>query len=169
MTNASPARQSHNQRHERASLRILEPTRRANGPMPEASKVEIASQAERSINPGAVLDLYAAEQWWPERTLSEVTAVLLTGPAVGAWTADRLVGFARAVTDGHFRAYVEDVVVAPDVRRAGVGSLLVTRLLELIPPTAVTTLFCRRHLTDFYAGHGFHQTSQLVMHRQTDS
>jgi hypothetical protein len=77
--------------------------------MPEKIRLEIASQAERPIDPSAVLELYASEQWWPERTRSQVADVLRTGPAVGAWTAHRLVGFARAVTDGVFRVYVEDL------------------------------------------------------------
>jgi predicted GNAT family N-acyltransferase len=55
------------------------------------------------------------------------------------------------------------------VRHAGVGRLLVARLLEIVPRTAVISLFCSRDLTDFYAGHGFHPTSQLVMHCQIDS
>jgi ribosomal protein S18 acetylase RimI-like enzyme len=60
--------------------------------------------------------------------------VLGFGPAVGAWAGDRLVGFVRAVTDGAFRAYVEDVIVAPDARGAGIGRSLIDHLLRLVPP-----------------------------------
>ena len=137
--------------------------------MPERIGVEVTSHAERPIDPSGVLDLYAAEQWWPDRTRSQLAEVLEAGPAVGAWMADRLVGFARAVTDGAFRVYVEDVVVAPDARHAGIGRLLVAHLLELVPPAAVTSLFCSRDLSDFYAERGFHPTGQLVMHREPDS
>jgi GNAT superfamily N-acetyltransferase len=63
-------------------------------------------------------------------------------------------------------AYGEDVVLAPDVRGQGIGRLLVSRLLELVPPTAVTSLFCSPALTRFYAETGFRTTSQVVMHHQ---
>jgi hypothetical protein len=48
------------------------------------------------------------------RTAGQVSAVLRASPAVGAWHGQDLVGFARAVTDGILRAYVEDVVASPD-------------------------------------------------------
>jgi GNAT superfamily N-acetyltransferase len=69
------------------------------------------------------------------------------------------------LTDGAFRAYVEDVVLTPDARGAGIGQLLVERLLQLTPPAAVTTLFCSPQLTGFYARSGFRASSQIVMHR----
>ena len=48
---------------------------------------------------------------------------------VTAWDGPRLVGFARAFTDGAFLAYVNDVAVHPDYQRHGVGTELVKRLL----------------------------------------
>lgn len=133
--------------------------------MPRLTDVEVRSHAERPIDPTDVIGLYVAEGWWPERLRPELAAVLENGPAVGAWIAGRLVGFGRAVTDGAFRAYVEDLVVAEDVRGAGIGRLLVDHLLEQLPPAAVTSLFCSESLTEFYAGSGFHGTSQVAMHR----
>ena len=137
--------------------------------MPRMTGVEVSSHAERPIDPGEVIGLYAAEGWWPERSSSQLAAVLESGPAVGAWAEDRLVGFARAVTDGVFRGYVEDVIVAPDARAAGIGRLLVDRLLHLLPATAVTSLFCAPSLTGFYTDSGFRPTEQAVMHHHPDA
>ena len=136
-----------------------------DGTVPKSTGVVVSSHGERSIDPADVLDLFAAVGWWPERTRAQLAAVIQSAPAVGAWSGDRLVGFARAVTDGMFRAYLEDVVLAPDLRGEGIGQLLVTRLLEFLPPTAVTSLFCSPALTRFYAETGFRATSQVVMHR----
>ena len=41
---------------------------------------------------------------------------------VSAWDGDRLVGFARALGDGVYRALVDDVVVDEDWRGRGVGT-----------------------------------------------
>lgn len=134
--------------------------------MTDAIGTEFRSHAERRVDPGAVLALYATEGWWPERTSSQLATVLELGPAVGAWAGDRLVGFVRAVTDGAFRAYVEDVIVAPDARGAGIGQALTDHLLQLLPATVVTSLFCAEPLTALYAASGFRRTAQIVMHRQ---
>ncbi len=142
---------------------------RDNATVPGIPEVVVRSHAERPIDPGDVIGLYSAEGWWPERSRPQLAAVLDAGPAVGAWAGDRLVGFARAVTDGVFRAYVEDVVLAPDARGAGVGQVLVDRLLRMLPPTAVTSRFCPSSLAGFYAGSGFRPTGQVVMHRRPDA
>ena len=70
----------------------------------------VVPQSVREIPAEGVLRLYAAVGWWPERTAGQVSAVLRASPAVGAWHGQDLVGFARAVTDGILRAYVEDVI-----------------------------------------------------------
>ena len=84
----------------------------------------MVSNGEREIPAEGVLKLYRAEGWWPERTAEQVRAVLRGAPAVGAWRGQDLIGFARAVTDGILRAYVEDVIVSPDWRGMGVGQAL---------------------------------------------
>lgn len=40
--------------------------------------------------------------------------------AIGVWEENELVGFARVVSDGIFRAYIEDVVVHESVRNKGI-------------------------------------------------
>jgi len=84
----------------------------------------VVPNGQREIPPEGVLELYRAEGWWPERTAEQVRAVLSSAPAVGAWHGQDLIGFARAVTDGILRAYVEDVIVSPDWRGMGVGQAL---------------------------------------------
>lgn len=125
---------------------------------------------DRPITPVSVIALYSDAGWWPERTPSQVALLLAAGPTVGAWSSDdRLVGFARAVTDGVCRAYVEDVVVASALRGSGVGrrlmDALVDRLDLILSPGAVVSLFCGPDLVPFYEKGGFAFTSQQVGHR----
>ena len=102
--------------------------------------VEVMSQAERSIDPGVRPSARGPATAWSDSTERSPTAL--------------------------FRVYVEDVVVAPDARGAGIGRLLVERLLQLAPPEAVTSLLCFPSLIDFYAANAFRPTQQVVMHRQ---
>jgi GNAT superfamily N-acetyltransferase len=131
-----------------------------------SSEIAVASHADRPIPAREVLALYRAEGWWPERTARQVNGALAAGSAVGAWHDETLVGFARAVTDGVLRAYLEDVVVARRFRGTGVGQSLVCRLLAQLDPIPVVSLFCSRELVAFYEATDFRPTAQVVLHRR---
>ena len=47
--------------------------------------------------------------------------MLKNSKGIGVWEENELVGFARVVSDGVFRAYIEDVVVHESVRNKGIG------------------------------------------------
>ncbi len=112
-----------------------------------------------------MLALYREAAWWPERTADQVGAVLRTCPAVGAWQGEQLIGFARAVTDGVLRAYIEDVIVAPGCRGSGIGQALIRRLADELRAIPVITLFCSPELVGYYENSSFSATRQVVMHR----
>ena len=118
----------------------------------------------RPIPPGSVLRLFAEVGWWPERTAEDVAAVLASGPAVGAWEGDELVGFARAISDGRVRAYIEDVVVAGSHRRAGVGHALIETLHAELAGLDVASVFFHRDLESFYGDLGYVPTKQVCAH-----
>jgi ribosomal protein S18 acetylase RimI-like enzyme len=126
---------------------------------------QIATHREREIPPAAVRALYRQEGWWPERSEDDLAAVIGIGPAVGAWQDDRLVGFARAVSDGHFRAYVEDVVVDKSCRGSGCGAALIDALHVELAGIDVVSLFCHEDLAGFYRRVGYRFTSQRIAHR----
>lgn len=46
----------------------------------------------------------------------------------GAWKYDVLIGFAGAVSDGDFRAYIEDVVIHKEYQKSGIGTKIVSLL-----------------------------------------
>jgi predicted GNAT family N-acyltransferase len=71
--------------------------------------------------------------------------------------SDRLVGFARAITDRSFLAVVLDVIVAPDVRGTGLGARLMDELLarpELADVESIEVV-CQPELIAFYRRWGF--------------
>ena len=51
----------------------------------------------------------------------DIEKMLKNSIAIGVWEENELVGFARVVSDGVFRAYIEDVVVHENVRNKGIG------------------------------------------------
>jgi ribosomal protein S18 acetylase RimI-like enzyme len=136
--------------------------------MPGAA-LEIIAHSERPIRPQDAVDLFREEGWWPSRTTAITSAMLENSLAVGAWRDSRLVGFARAITDGVERAYVEDVVVAQTDRRSGIGVQLVAALMARLAHIPTVSLFCSAEHVDFYKLNGFHRTRQVVMHREKEA
>jgi len=129
-------------------------------------QISVIPHRERPVPPDRLRRLYDHLGWWPERSEAAIAAMLSGTIAVGAWHEDELVGFARAVTDGLFRAYLEDVAVHADHRRQGIGSRLVARLLRELGDVDLTSLFCQPDLVAVYEPLGFRPTRQVVLHRR---
>ena len=70
---------------------------------------------------------------WQHRTRDpERLAQMVLGSMYGvsAHDAEKLVGYARAISDGAFNAYVSTVAVLPEYQRRGIGRELIRRLLD---------------------------------------
>ncbi len=122
-------------------------------------------QHEQPICVGKIKTLYDSVGWWPERKEIDIEKMLKNSIAIGVWKENELIGFARIVSDGVFRAYIEDVVVHESVRNKGIGENMLTMLLEEISHIHIVSLFCGEKLLQFYGEQQFQATKQIVMHR----
>jgi predicted GNAT family N-acyltransferase len=124
--------------------------------------VEFSSQ--RRVAPEDVLRLLRQTAWGAERTEADVAQALRTAPLhVSAWMDGRLVGFARALTDGVYRGFVEDVVVDESVRAQGIGRGLLRELLDQLADVELVALDCGDELVPFYASLGFVRSGNARM------
>ena len=129
--------------------------------------IEVSTALDRRIEAADVRRLYDGAGWWPEWQPDSIACAIAASVAVGAWDGERLVGFARALTDGVHRAYVEDVVVDPDYRGQQVGERVVAALVEALGDVHIVSLFCQPDRVPFYARNGFRPSeSQVMMHRE---
>ena len=76
-------------------------------------------------------ELFALGAFWAkERKIEDMAiAIANSNPVVTVWDNERLIGFARATSDGIYRAAIWDVVVHPDYRGCGLGRKLVETVL----------------------------------------
>jgi len=115
------------------------------------------------LTEGQAADLHALYQreWWTRgRTLEQTLEMLRnTDHVLGVCDAKsgRLLAFARVLTDGVFRAFVYDVIVAEELRGRGLGSRLMRRLLEhpVLRGVSQVDLACRPEREAFYRRLGF--------------
>jgi len=107
-----------------------------------------------------LVNLFAGEWWAAQRSRTAIDRMLdHTDVVVGLVDigSDRLIGFARAVTDRTFLAVVLDVIVDQAYRGRGLGARLMDELLmrpELAEVDSVE-LVCQPELIDFYRRWGF--------------
>ena len=94
-----------------------------------------------------------------ERLVRDATRV------VGLYHDDRLVGFARAVSDGVAFVYLADVYVLPEHRGRGLGLELVRELVEASPLAERKWLLHTRDAHGLYAKLGFGPPSERLMER----
>jgi GNAT superfamily N-acetyltransferase len=79
-----------------------------------------------------LLDLYGSVGWTAYTARPDVLRAALAGSSfvVTARRGGRLVGLARAVSDGATICYLQDILVRPDEHRTGVGRALATAVLD---------------------------------------
>ncbi|HLO47531.1 MAG TPA: GNAT family N-acetyltransferase [Kamptonema sp.] len=69
--------------------------------------------------------------WARERSLEDLEiAIRYSEPVVSVWDGDRMIGFARATSDGIYRATIWDVVINQDYQGGGLGRKLVQTVLS---------------------------------------
>ncbi|WP_204953491.1 GNAT family N-acetyltransferase [Metabacillus crassostreae] len=113
------------------------------------------------------MKLYNNVGWWAERKEQDIDNMLKCEVSVGAWKEGILIGFARAVSEGNFRAYIEDVVIHKEFQKIGIGTKIVSRLVDELSHIDVINLFCEYELIPYYEKNNFrYSKSHFVMHRK---
>lgn len=102
---------------------------------------------------GKFIDVYASD-----RILLRKPTVKLYEDIQEFWVADvggRVVGCGALHVMWEDLAEVRSLAVVPELRRTGVGHLILGRLIEVAAELGVRRIFCLTFEVDFFAGHGF--------------
>jgi GNAT superfamily N-acetyltransferase len=107
-----------------------------------------------------LVELYRKEWWTTGRQRSDVARMLAGSDVVLALqepTSRRLAAFARALTDGVFKALVFDVIVDPAYRGQGAGRVIMDALMDhpALANVRHVELYCLPELAPFYRRWGF--------------
>lgn len=124
---------------------------------------EIRYEVVRSAPVEAIVALYEAGGWWRESPRArELVPALVAGSfcfVVARDASGRIVGMARAISDGVSDAYVQDVVVLPSERGRGIGRELVARVVGFCRERGLEWigLLAEPGTEPFYRGLGFRE------------
>ncbi len=114
------------------------------------------------VEPEDLQALFEHAPWARGRTVKEIRIMLEnTDYHFSAWDGQRLVGFARVLTDRIYRATLWDVVVHPDYQKRGVGEELMNRVLSHPVLSRVDKFWLNtRDKSRFYEKFGFVRSDQ---------
>ena len=103
--------------------------------------------------------------WARSRTMEDLqTPLTNSNPVVTVWASDRLIGFARATSDGIYRAAIWDVIVDPDYQGMGLGRKLVQTVLSHPLVSKVERVYLTTtHQQSFYERIGFERNETTTM------
>ena len=121
---------------------------------------------ERPIKPEQLQILLRQTDWANDRSLDGIQKMLdATYLVLGAWEGDRLIGFVRTITDGIYRALIDDVIVEESRRGRGIGSELMQRLIKRLREMEIEEVFlrCGGDVVPFYQRHGFEKNQDGVV------
>ncbi|HBB34557.1 MAG TPA: GNAT family N-acetyltransferase [Cyanobacteria bacterium UBA8803] len=108
--------------------------------------------------------------WAKNRKIEDLqVAIANSTPTISVWDGHRLIGFARATSDGVYRATIWDVVIHPDYRGAGLGRKLVETVLSHPQVNRVERVYLMTtYQQRFYEHIGFEVLSNttMVLHNQ---
>ncbi|MBD2679241.1 MULTISPECIES: GNAT family N-acetyltransferase [Nostoc] len=118
------------------------------------------------------IDLYQLQEllnisafWAKGRSIEDLSiAIANSEPVISAWDSQRLIGFARATSDGIYRATIWDVVIHPEYRNNGLGSNLVETVLSHPRMRWVERVYLMTtHQQEFYKKIGFQPNTTTTM------
>lgn len=123
---------------------------------------------------GQLQQLLAKTAFWArERNIEQLKiAIANSNPVVTVWDTERLIGFARANSDGVYRAAIWDVVIDPDYQGVGLGRKLVqTVLSHPLVSKAERVYLTTTHQQSFYERIGFecNETTTMVLYNSDSS
>lgn len=103
--------------------------------------------------------------WARERKIEDLaTAIANSDPVITVWEGERLIGLARATSDGIYRATIWDVIIHPEYQGVGLGRKLVETLLSHSRMNRVERVYLMTtHQQRFYERIGFEENSTTTM------
>jgi N-acetylglutamate synthase-like GNAT family acetyltransferase len=124
------------------------------------------SDAKSKIDVEQLQKLFTLGAFWAkERNTEDLhEAIKNSEPVIAVWNKQQLIGFARATSDGVYRATIWDVVIHPDFRGTGLGSKLVETVLSHPRMNKVERVYLMTtHQQKFYEKIGFEHNGSTTM------
>lgn len=120
--------------------------------------------AENAPKVSELMELFSQTSWAKTRSSAGIKSLLeKTELYIAIRDEGKLIGYGRALTDGVYRALIDDIVVDQKYRKKGLGGQIVSGLMEKLEGVEEIFLNTGNHLKGFYQKYGFEQAECLTM------
>ena len=131
------------------------------------------SQSHADIDLYQLQELFNLAAFWAKgRSIKDWgIAIANSEPVISVRDRELLIGFARATSDGIYRATIWDVVIHPEYQGNGLGSKLVETVLSHPRMQKVERVYLMTtHQQEFYEKIGFqvNNTTTMVLYNQSN-
>lgn len=129
-------------------------------------------QSKSDIDLEQLKQLFDVHAFWArDRRIEDLRiAIEHSNPTLSVWDGDSLIGFARATSDGIYRAMIWDVVIDEKYRGLGLGRRLVNTLISHPALARVERVYLTTsHHQNFYERLGFvrNDTATMILDKST--
>lgn len=122
------------------------------------------------LDPRAVQRLLEQTYWANDRSLSVIAKSMKNSLCFGVFSPEnRLVGFARMLTDYAVTYYVSDVVIDKDYRNQSIGTHLIKFMAESEEARGLKGILLTTYAHSFYEKLGFERNAQKCMIRPANA
>jgi ribosomal protein S18 acetylase RimI-like enzyme len=123
------------------------------------------SESHAEIDLYQLQNLFNISAFWAKGRDIKDLAVAITNsePVISVWDGERLIGFARANSDGVYRATIWDVVIHPEYQGNGLGIKLVETVLAHPRMKVERVYLMTTNQQAFYEKIGFQINSTTTM------
>ena len=132
---------------------------------PDNRRIRFSTDASE-VDLDQLLSLFRENAFWAaDRRREDLkVAIAHSHPVVTVWDGDQQIGFARATSDGMYRAVLWDVVVDGNYRKQGIGRKLVETLIAHPDMQRVERVYLfTTYQQDFYRRIGFEDNTSTTM------
>ena len=113
----------------------------------------------RPLPPDQIMEVFESVGWNKDR--QTIQEAFCRSYCAASFDGDKLVGFARAISDKLYYTGIYDVVVRPDYQRKGIGRTLVNMLLDAFAGTYIFLTYTEGN-RDFYQKCGFQDNDSAM-------
>ncbi len=129
-------------------------------------QIQFTEYRQSEINLYQLQELFNLAAFWAKgRSIEDLSiAIANSDPVISICDGEQLIGFARATSDGIYRATIWDVVIHPDYRGTGLGRKLVETVLSHPRVRRVERVYLMTtHQQEFYQKIGFQSNVSTTM------
>lgn len=125
----------------------------------------VISDDKTRIDVQTVIDYLARSYWAHNRPVEKIKKSIANSACYGVYDGDRMIGFARIITDGATMYYLCDVFILEAYRKQGISKKLIETITNAPEFEWMTGLLGTKDAHGLYEQFGYHKEGDRYMRR----